>query len=224
MKSNIIILIVEDEIFIAQMIESQIRKMGYEYINIAINYNHAINKIKKQTPDLILLDIDLKNKKYDGIDIANNNMVLNRIPVIYLTEDKRFTIRERMEETNPKAYMTKPIRYEELEFNIRMAVGHKNGNIDIGYNYFYNSEDLNLFYKNQPVKLSRKEMILLRTLISGKGEAIPINILEFEIWGNNFRSDSSLRTLVAKLRKKLNSKMIVNILSFGYKLILPKKK
>jgi len=224
MKSSIIILIIEDDALFAKNIETQLRKIGYQHINIAITYHKAISSIKRDKPDLILLDINLKNKKYSGIDIANDNMVLNKIPVIYLTADKRSKIREKVEQTNPKSYMTKPLRYEELEVNIHMALGHKHGTIDIGYGFSYSLKNRNLFYNSKPIKLSQYEKIILDKLIEYRGEPIPQSVLEFEIWGNEPISKSSLRTLISKLRKKLNQDIIITVSSFGYKLLLPKDK
>lgn len=221
MKSNIRILIVEDEAFLARKIESHLRAMGYEDIDIAITYNRAINSIKRKTPDLILLDIDLKCK-YNGIDIANDKMVLNKIPVIYLTMYKDSQTKEKLMATNPAGYLTKPPRYDEMEVNIQMALGHKNGTIDIGYDFSYDLTNRNLLQKNQSIKLSENEKNLLEKLIEYRGEPIPLNVLEFEIWGNEPMSPSSLRTLVAKLRKKLDPDMIVTVLSHGYILSLPK--
>ena len=221
MKRNSKILIVEDEAINAKAIESQIKKMGYDNIAIAINYKNAMKNIREDRPDLILLDIDLKSD-YSGIDIANQKEVLNKIPIIYLTACIDSKTIENLIATNPKAYLSKPLRFEELQVAIALALDYKKGVIDIGYEFSYDLENRNLFQKQQPIKLSHKEKLLLERLTERDGECVPLKVLEFEIWGHEVKSDSSLRTLVGSLRKKLNPKMIVNIPSFGYKLNLPK--
>jgi len=221
MKINSKILIVEDEAITAKAIESQIKKMGYDNTAIAINYKNAMKSIREDKPDLILLDIDLKSD-YSGIDIANQKEVFNKIPIIYLTACTDLKTIENLIATNPKAYLSKPLRFEELQVAIALALDYKKGVIDIGYEFSYDLENRNLFQKQQPIKLSYKEKLLLERLIERDGECVPLKVLEFEIWGHEVKSESSLRTLVSSLRKKLNPKMIVNVTSFGYKLELPK--
>jgi len=223
MRANIRILIVEDEVLTAKSMESEIRKMGYDTINIAISYTKAMQSIKSQTPDLILLDIKLKGK-YTGIDIANEKEVLNKIPIIYLTGCTESKTINNLLATNPKSYLSKPIKYKDLQVAIALALEYKKESVEIGYGFSYDLKNRNLFRKQKPIKLSPNEKLLLEKLIKEKGEFVPSNILEFAIWGNEVKSDSSLRTLVGNLRKKLKAEveMIKTIPYFGYKLILPK--
>jgi len=228
MKSDIRILIVEDEAITAKGIESQIRKMGYRDIDIAISYNKAIRSIKENRPDLILLDINLKSS-YSGIDIANTEEVLNQIPIIYLTgctTDSQMV--KDLVATNPIAFIPKPIKDMDKDLqeaiSLALAEDEKSGIVEIGEDYSYDFETEKLFYKREFIKLSKNERLLLERLIMGKGEVVEAEKLEFEIWEYEVRAKSSLRTLVGSLRKKLNPKMIVNIPFFGYKLNIPKDK
>jgi len=81
MIDKIKILIVEDESLLAIGIKTKLVKMGYKMVDIAINYEKAMLNIKEETPDLILLDVDLKGT-FTGIDIANTKEVFNKIPII----------------------------------------------------------------------------------------------------------------------------------------------
>lgn len=217
MRESIRVLIVENEVITAQALESQIEKMGYSSIDIAITYTRAMKFIKSEAPDLILLDIDLKGK-YSGIDIATEKEVFNKIPVIYLTAlTDRETITKILA-TNPKSYISKPIRYEDLEIAISLALGHKTGLVDIGYGFSYDLGNRDLFVDKTMIRLSQKEKSLLEALLERQGEIIQCKELELKIWGSAIKSESSLRTLVRSLRKKLNPKMILNSVSFGYKL------
>jgi DNA-binding response OmpR family regulator len=220
MKNNAKILIVEDEAITAIAMRDEIRKMGYKYIDIAISYHKAIDNIINNKPDLILLDINLKSE-YTGIDIANRDEVLNKIPIIYITAHIDTQTLKEIIATNPNSYLSKkPLKYEELEVAISLALKSKKGIVDLDYGFTYDLEYRNLFKAERPIRLSRNEKILLEQLIQKKGEIVPLGILEFEIWGNEVKSESSLRTLVRNLRKKLNPKMVINIPSFGYSLAI----
>lgn len=224
MKNNTKVLIVEDNIITAKAIESNIKKMGYHHIRIALEYNQAIRKIKDETPDLILLDIDLNSKK-TGIDIAKDYRVMNQIPIIYLTKHIDDKTLNQLTETNPKNYLSKPFKYKDLFIAITLAIGPKKGTINIGYKFSFDLESENLFYKKDFIKLTPKETALLKELISGRGYPIESKMLEDAIWKEKL-AVNSLRNLVNSLRKKLNDKddkkIVVTVPSFGYKLSLSK--
>jgi len=223
MKDKIKVLIVEDEALTAKSIASQLMKMGYTMPSMAISYEKAMTKIKKESFDLILLDVDLKHGQ-TGMDVANEKEVLNRIPIIYITGHKDSETLEEIMLTNPKSYLSKPLRYEELNVAVSLALASKVKRrkvIDMGYNFTYDLENQNLFCKKELVKLSKNEKLLLERLLNASNEAVSIKELEFSIWGYESKSENSLRTLVGSLRKKLESSMIVTQRHFGYRLILP---
>ncbi len=60
------VLIVEDEIIVAFDIESIIESLGYKVTDAVINYDEALNSVSNNTPDIILMDINVENSK-DGI-------------------------------------------------------------------------------------------------------------------------------------------------------------
>ena len=67
--SKINVLVVEDEIVIADDICDILSDLGYETLEPAINYSEAIASIEENKPDLAILDIQLAGSK-DGIDLA----------------------------------------------------------------------------------------------------------------------------------------------------------
>lgn len=220
MIDKIKILIVEDTAITAKGIKSQLLKMGYERIDIAINYEKAMRNIQVEIPDLILLDVDL-NSTHTGIDLANEKEVFNKVPIIYITSFKDAQTLEDIMLTNPKNYLAKPLRYEELEVAVTLALKEKMiKTVDLGHEFNYDFEKGELFKNKVLVHLTKKEKLLLESLIRRKGEYVSPKILELEIWEDGTKSESSLRTLVANLRKKLKPEMIVTQASLGYKLIL----
>ena len=83
------ILLVEDEGIIAADMENMLTKMGYDVIETAMDFDEAIERLEEDTPDLILLDINLGGKK-DGIDLnyellkSKLDQGENELTVIYL--------------------------------------------------------------------------------------------------------------------------------------------
>ncbi len=112
------ILIVEDEIIIAEYIKDILEEENFKDSEMAHNTNEAIEKIEEFKPDLILLDINL-NGKNDGIELAkmkNENAV-----VIYLTSQYDDKLMSAAIKTNPESYLTKPIKKQDLIAAINLA-------------------------------------------------------------------------------------------------------
>ncbi|CAA6809970.1 MAG: DNA-binding response regulator [uncultured Sulfurovum sp.] len=217
------VLIVEDMAITAMYIKNSLIKMGYSVTSIVSNYNDALNSIKQNTPDLILIDINLKGKK-DGIELAEAIQSNNLIPFIYLTSDHSDGTIERAAKTNPSAYLSKPIRHEEIKSNVHIALKQslpKNKIQDLGQGYTYDLVTKNIYRDDIPISLSPKERQLLDILVRSTNSLVPMNILEEHIWGSFVTgAENSLRNLVYRLKKKLPNLTIKTMKSIGYKLIL----
>jgi two-component system response regulator LytT len=123
-QSNFRILIVEDEILIADNIKRYLTKKGYEVVGIAISYEEAEELFIKEKPDLALLDIKLSGPR-TGIDFAHFiNQQEHLIPFIFLTSQMDSRNINQAKETYPKGYLSKPIRKESLFATIEIVM-HK---------------------------------------------------------------------------------------------------
>ncbi len=114
------ILIVEDELIIAEDIREKIIGFGYEAVDVIDNFEDAIHAIETVKPDLVLLDIALKGSK-TGIDIAKTIDKKYRIPYIFITSNHDSKTLEDVKSTHPSSYMMKPFKKEELYMAIELA-------------------------------------------------------------------------------------------------------
>jgi DNA-binding LytR/AlgR family response regulator len=117
------ILIVEDELIIAEDIRNMLTKMGYEVVGNAMDFDEAIHILDSEKPDLILLDVNLNGGK-DGIDLAEEINRSYKIPFIYSTSYADAVTLGRVKKTNPVNYIVKPFKKEQLFTAIEMAL-HK---------------------------------------------------------------------------------------------------
>lgn len=117
------ILIVEDELIIAEDVSNMLTKMGYEIVGNAMDYEEALSILASVTPDLILLDVNLHGKK-DGIDLANIINEKYKIPFVYTTSYSDAATLERAKATNPINYLVKPFKEGQLFTAIELAL-HK---------------------------------------------------------------------------------------------------
>ncbi len=118
--SEIKILIIEDELIIAEDLKIQLSKLGYGVTGIAKTYDKAIELMEKQLPDLMLIDIKLKGLK-DGIDLAETVRKQHELPLIFLTSHADKNTVERAKDVHPDGYLIKPYEREDLYTSIEIA-------------------------------------------------------------------------------------------------------
>lgn len=115
------ILVVEDEIIIADSICAILEGLGYEVLEPAISYTEALEVLEEEKPDLALLDIQLAGRR-DGIDLAWKIRDDYDIPFIFLTSNADSLTVERAKKVNPPAYLLKPFHKNDLYTSIEIAL------------------------------------------------------------------------------------------------------
>lgn len=123
--SEIKILIVEDELIIAEDMSSKLEQLGYDVVGIAINYDEAIEFIEEEGPDLVLLDIMIEGDK-DGIDVGETITNSYSLPFIFITShaDKRTV--SQAKKVKPSGYLVKPFEKDDLFTAIEIALTNYN--------------------------------------------------------------------------------------------------
>lgn len=106
------VLIVEDEIIIADTINDILIERGYYTLEPCVSYSEAIHAIESSNPSIVLLDIQLKGKR-SGIDLGKELKTIG-IPFIYLTSNSDEMTMQSAIETYPEAFLTKPIVQDHL--------------------------------------------------------------------------------------------------------------
>lgn len=115
------ILVVEDEVIIADNICDALNDLGYQALEPAINYTEAIATIEAEKPDIAMLDIHLSGKK-TGIDLAKKIREKYDFPFIFLTSNSDAYTINKAKEVTPPAYLIKPFSKEELYSSIEIAL------------------------------------------------------------------------------------------------------
>lgn len=115
------ILIVEDESIVAIDLQHRLETLGYQVTGIASSSREAFQKACSTSPDLVLVDIRLKENG-DGIETAFKIRRELQIPVIYLTAHADRKTLERAKVTEPFGYILKPFEERSLVSTIEMAL------------------------------------------------------------------------------------------------------
>ena len=153
------IVVVEDEIIIADHLCETLESLGYQVFEPAISFSEGKELIDSVKPDIAILDIHLSGKK-DGIDLAKYIRENHDIPFIFLTSFSDKSTLERAKRVNPPAYLVKPFNKEELFTSIEIALFNyqKTINIEIPKkNYVFVKQ------KQQFVKIYFKDILFLKS-------------------------------------------------------------
>lgn len=224
MNKDAKILIVEDEQHINRLIELVLISGGYYKIYKAFNGKDALEKVRKEKPDLILLDIMIP--EIDGYSLAKiikNDDNLNHIQIIMLTAKK-------MEEDILKGFETGAIDYISKPFSNKILLARVNahlGNIKINNKKIYKNIELDderklVFVDGKDTSLTNFEYRILQIFMENPGIVFSRSKLLSYLRGDDgFNvSERAVDVQILNLRKKLGeySSYIETIRAAGYKL------
>ena len=113
------ILIVEDELELVKAMQIRLEQAGYEIIT-SFDGQDALDKAKREVPDLIILDLMLpKMDGYKVCGLLKADSRYNRIPVIMATARGQESDSKLGFEVGADAYIVKPFQYEFLLSKIK---------------------------------------------------------------------------------------------------------
>jgi two-component system, LytTR family, response regulator LytT len=115
------LLIVEDEILIAEDLHDTLRGLGFSEIEMAHDKNTALDRIKSFDPQIILLDIRME-KETDGLEIGEYVTKNSGQPFIYITAHSDVAMVKEIIKTRPAGYITKPVKKSDLFASITLAL------------------------------------------------------------------------------------------------------
>lgn len=115
------LLIVEDELLIAEILSRKLKKLGYTVVDIVSSGELAIERARETEPDLILMDIVIEGDM-DGIETAAKIHENQNIPIIYTTAYADDDTLDRAENTGSYGYILKPFKERELHACIKIAL------------------------------------------------------------------------------------------------------
>lgn len=202
------ILIVEDELKIADVIASRLRKENY-IVDVFDNGEDGLDNALTNIYDLIILDVMLP--KVDGFKILEEiRREKINAKVIMLTA--KSMIEDKLMGFNSGAndYLTKPFHIDELVARVNAQL--RMDNVQVQKNYV-EAGDLRLNIKNttltctttnESIEVVCKEFMLLEYLMKNKNQVLQKEQLYEKIWGLDNESESNnLEAYLSFIRKKI---------------------
>jgi two-component system phosphate regulon response regulator PhoB len=216
------ILIIDDEVAILQMLGSYLDKKYT--VKKAINGKTALNFIKKQTPDLILIDWMLPDiSGVEIIDKIKREDLYKDIPIIMLTAKSSELDKVKAFESGADDYMVKPISLIELNARITALLrrSYKKAAIINYENLSFDIEKQVFLINDKYLKTSGKEFKLLKLLIKNPQRIYTREQLISIIWQDGDANNRLVDVLISRTRKQLldrDCSLLQTVHGLGYRL------
>ena len=215
------ILIIDDDVYIGNMLEEVLTKEGYHTIR-AYSGTEALLAVTAYKPDLVLLDLMLPG--LNGEEILPK---LSGIPVIVVSAKADTADKVGLLLGGAADYVTKPFDTGELLARIAVQLRKSSGLVTAAVLIYadlkLNTQTLAVLVCDTELKLTRTEYAILKLLIQNQSQVITKTmILERIGMDTPDCTESSLKMHISNLRKKLrevNGKdYIESVWGIGFKL------
>nr|WP_295974973.1 response regulator YycF [uncultured Bacillus sp.] len=205
------ILVVDDEKPIADILQFNLKKEGYE-VHCAYDGNRALDMVEEVKPDIILLDIMLPQR--DGMEVCREIRKKYDMPIIMLTAKDSEIDKVLGLELGADDYVTKPFSTRELiarvKANLRRhqqvppAVEEEEKNeIEIG-SLVIHPDAYIVSKRGQTIELTHREFELLHYLSKHIGQVMTREHLLQTVWGYDYYGDvRTVDVTVRRLREKI---------------------
>lgn len=118
-QQKVNVLIVEDELYVGQMLERLLEELDYKVLGVAENGTQALELVAKRHPDVILMDIALPD--ISGIEVTRRIHETQPTPVVMLTAYDKPELLEQASAAGAGAYLVKPVDIGDIERAIYIA-------------------------------------------------------------------------------------------------------
>ena len=215
-------LIIEDDLYIREELESIFEKRGYVVESIT-NFNNTLEDIKKSNPDLIVLDLNLPGMS--GFEICKSVKQRTSFPVLILTSRNQMKDELHALDLGADDYLTKPCHPDRIIARAEKIIsmyGKIINNISVG-NLILDEKIYEAKYLENSIILPENEGKLLRNLMINYPNIVKKEDLFIELWGTKeFIDENILQVNMTRLRKSLSKINLDNIIKTirgcGYKL------
>ena len=223
------IILIEDEITLGEIIKESLETRGFA-VSHFVSGQEGLLHILKNTPDIIVLDVMLKDA--DGFSIAKSIRQTDKeTPILFLTAKSLPQDVVEGFESGGNDYLKKPFGLEELLVRIKVLLSkdrlltsekEESEVITIGeYSFHLNRQYLQ--YNGESIKLSSRESELLKLLWFSRNRVLERKTILLKLWNDDHVFNGrSLDVYITRLRKyfaKDPHVQIINYRGIGYKLI-----
>ena len=231
-KKQFNILYVEDDVLFTPKIKYILEK-SFKSVLIASNGEEALELFKINKIDRIISDINMP--KMDGLTFLKKLRELhNDIPFIFLTARQEANTIIDAIQFDISNYILKPIDLKNFLSIVDKSVKksykkyieiEKKYIIEIDTEFFWNQKTKTLSKNNLPIKLTKKELLLLELLLNYNNKVYSISEIACYLWDEDSGENdyvANLKNIISRLRNKIPEINIENVYGLGYMIKITK--
>ena len=201
------ILVVDDEPQIRRVMRSTLSVHGY-VITEATNGEDAIESVRKNRPDLVLLDVNMPG--IGGLEACREIRRSSDAPIIMLTVRNAERDKVAALDAGADDYVVKPFGIEELLARIRAALRRYSPGDAVppfvSKDVTIDFESREVCVRGRTVHLTPKEFDVLKHLVANQGKPLTHRRLLQSVWGPDYGEETeNLRVVINQLRKKIEA-------------------
>lgn len=199
-----------------------VKKLKREFKKIILvnNIKDAISVYKDTLPDFIMIEIQVSD--VEGIEFIKQVRLHNYlIPIIVLSNHAKLDTLMEIANLSVDACLFKPLDAELFTDSIHRSIKRNasdDGLIMLQKDLIFNTATKELHVNGSIVSLGVKEQQLLMFLIKNPSKTITHEEIEKNLWPHDIVSDSTVRKLILRLRKKMGADIIISVRGAGYQL------
>jgi len=223
-KSDIKILLVDDEPDILEIVGYNLRNEGYQVFTAA-NGIEAVKSAKKNIPQLILLDIMMP--EMDGIEACEKIRkikTLDNVIISFLTARGEDYSQVAGFDAGADDYITKPIKPKVLVSKIKSLLRRLKSETETSFtigDIVIDRDAYVVFKADKKISLPRKEFELFSLLTSRPGKVFKREVILDTVWGNEVVvGGRTIDVHIRKLREKIGDHHFKTVKGVGYKFVL----
>lgn len=217
------VLLLEDDPTLSDIMVEFLEECGYEVVS-TFNGDDAVDRGYEEPFDLFIFDV--KVPAQSGHDVLRQLRESGRdTPTIFVTSLASVDDLSRGYDAGCDDYIKKPFELKELQLRIQTLLKRSYSNpldekIAINHEWSFELDKGKLYSQNDELILAKKEVKILKLLLSHRGQVVTHEQITKVAWGYDEEvSEESVRTHIKKLRKILGKEMIENIRGQGYILV-----
>ena len=169
--------------------------------------------------DVILTDIKIDDG--NGLDFVEQVRKVNDyIPIIVLSAHKDENFLFKAIPLKILSYELKPMNRESFKSMLDKIADYFNskGVVSIYKNIKYDFNQNMIINDEESIKLSKKEVAFMELILNNKGRIVTKEMIQIAVWESELMSDSALKNLLLRLRKKVHEDFIETIHNVGFKI------
>lgn len=201
-------------------------KNTIEFLNIYFKEVFHSSSVKKALElfsdvkiDIVISDIKVEDGS--GLVFIKSVRESDReIPIVILSAHKDEDFLFKAIPLNITSYELKPLSYDKF-MNLLKILSEKftsKNYLDLKSGLKYDFKRKELYVNAKIIQLTKKERFFIELMISNLDEIVTVDMIQRAVWQEKFMSDSAIKNLVFRLRKKLGLNLITTVQCLGYKI------